>query len=173
MCDPMLSFREIDLTLHAALCVRFRADSYVCGDGNDARFWAGAGPDGGRYLARLSDYSRELPGSCVHAWLEDQVVGQIEMKRDRESADAAKVNLFYLAPEFRGRGLGAQLERYAVEFLRRAGFARAWLRVSATNARALAFYAKHGWQEAGGDGADPGREGMRVLEKWLVSGHAR
>jgi GNAT superfamily N-acetyltransferase len=163
-----LTFRDIDLSRHADVCVRFRADSYVCGDGSADRFWATAGPDGAKYLTRLADLSRDMPGSCVHAWLGDRIVGQVEMMRDPASPDAGKVNLFYLAPDFRGRGLGAQLERYAVDFLRDAGFTRAWLRVSPANARALAFYAKHGWQDRGRDRDHPT---MQVMEKPLSDRH--
>jgi GNAT superfamily N-acetyltransferase len=69
--------------------------------------------------------------------------------RDPKDPSLGKVNLFYLRPDHRGRGLGGQLEQYAVDFLRAAGCGGAWLRVSPTNARALAFYRKHGWVDAG------------------------
>ena len=164
MTDPPLIFREIDLGRHAGLCVQFRADSYVCGEGTADRFFARAGPGGRDYLARLSTYMADLPGSCVHAWLGDEIVGQVEMVRDPGYPSAGKVNLFYLRPDHRGRGLGGQLERYALEFFRGLGFRAAWLRVSPTNARAIAFYTKHGWVDAG---RDAGVRDMRVMRKPL------
>jgi GNAT superfamily N-acetyltransferase len=157
-------FREIDLGRHAELCVQFRADSYVCGDGTADRFFAHGGPGGRDYLARLAKYMRDLPGSCVHAWLGGQIVGQVEMVRDPNDPSVGKVNLFYLTPDHRGGGLGAQLERYALDLFRALGCAGVWLRVSPTNARALAFYKKHGWVDVGcGEGAPE----MRVMRKQL------
>jgi GNAT superfamily N-acetyltransferase len=165
MADPPLVFREIDLGRHADLCVQFRADSYVCGDGTADRFFARAGPSGRDYLARLSKYMQDLSGSCVHAWLGEQIVGQIEMVRDPSDPSVGKVNLFYLTPDHRGRGLGGQLERYALDFFRARGFGAAWLRVSPTNTRALAFYKKHGWVDVGRDDAVPK---MCVMRKQLA-----
>ena len=164
MTAPPLTFREIDLDQHAALCVQFRADSYVCGDGTADRFYAHGGPGGRDYLDRLSTYMRDLPGSCVHAWLGGEIVGQVEMVRDPRDPSAGKVNLFYLRPDHRGRGLGGQLERYALDFLRGLGFGKAWLLVSPTNARALAFYKKQGWADAGRDERFPE---MCVMRKQL------
>ena len=111
---PSLSFHPIDLARHAALCVEFRADSYVCGDGDARRFWATAGPAGEDYLRRLAAYMDALPGSCVHVWRGEEIIGQVEMIRDPEDPSAGKVNLFYLRPDCRGLGLGVQLERYAL-----------------------------------------------------------
>ncbi len=170
MTDPPLVFREIDLGRDAELCVQFRADSYVCGDGTADRFFARAGPGGRDYLARLSKYMQDLPGSCVHAWRSEQIVGQIEMVRNAGAGAGAgdpsvgKVNLFYLRPDHRGRGLGGQLEQYALDFFGALGLGAAWLRVSATNTRAIAFYKKHGWVDVG---CDEGVPEMRVMRKQL------
>ncbi len=164
MTDPPLVFREIDLGRDAELCVQFRADSYACGDGTADRFFARAGPGGHDYLARLSKYMQDLPGSCVHAWIGEQIVGQIEMVRDPNDPSVGKVNLFYLRPDHRGRGVGRQLERYALDFFRALGFGGAWLRVSPTNTRALAFYKKHGWVDVGRDDGVPE---MCVMRKQL------
>ncbi|MGM9514640.1 GNAT family N-acetyltransferase [Roseateles sp. DB2] len=168
MQTPLLTFRPIDLDRHGALCVEFRADSYVCGDGDDRRFWATAGPAGEAYLQRLASYMAALPGSCVHAWLGDEIVGQIELIRDPEEPSAGKVNLFYLRADRRGCGLGAQLEGYALTLLRDCGLSGAWLRVSSTNGRALAFYARHGWVDRGRDVQFPDMHIMRKATGPLV-----
>jgi GNAT superfamily N-acetyltransferase len=160
-----IEFRQIDPDRHADVCVRFRADSYVCGEGTAERFYAGAGPGCRDYLGRLAERNRDLPGSCVHAWMGEQVVGQVEVTRDLSDPAAGKVNLLYLAPEWRGRGLGRHLEAYALDRLRGAGFTRAWLRVSRTNDRAVRFYLKHGWRDAVPDGAN---RNMRVMEKRIT-----
>lgn len=166
--ESPLVFRAIDLDRHASLCVEFRADSYVCGDGDASRFWATAGPNGQDYLGKLATYMKALSGSCVHAWLDDQIVGQIEMIRDPNSASAGKVNLFYLRPDCRERGLGAQLEAYALGTLRDRSLTSAWLRASSTNHRAIAFYDKHEWINGGRDAHNPE---MIVMRKALLPDH--
>ena len=148
---PAFTFRDIDLPRHAALCVQIRADSYACGDGTPDRFYASAGPAGQHYLAKLAERLRTSPGTQIHAFLDDQVVGQIELIYDSADPAAGKVNLFYLLPAYRHRGLGAQLERYALAHFRARGLTRAWLRVSPTNAPAVAFYRKHAWHDRGPD----------------------
>jgi ribosomal protein S18 acetylase RimI-like enzyme len=59
------------------------------------------------------------------------------------------VNLYYLAPAWRGRGLGQELEAYAMEFFRKRGLAVARLSVAPRNATAVAFYLRHGWRDLG------------------------
>jgi ribosomal protein S18 acetylase RimI-like enzyme len=46
-------------------------------------------------------------------------------------------------------GLGAQLDRFAVDFLCRAGHRAARLCVSPTNLPAVAFFRKHQWRDMG------------------------
>lgn len=154
-----LTFAPIDLERHADLCVRFRADSFLVSFGSDKRAYQAHaaspttvypdGRGGERYVAWLTQRISDLPGSCVHVWHADAIVGQIEMGRFRADDSVGYVNLFYLIPAYRGRGLGEQLEQYAEAFLRGAGHQRARLSVSATNRQAIAFYLKHNWQDLG------------------------
>jgi GNAT superfamily N-acetyltransferase len=67
----------------------------------------------------------------------------------RISASGSAPIRFYLLPEWRGRGLGAHLDRFAVDFLLRAGHRSARLCVSPTNLRAVAFYQKNSWRDLG------------------------
>jgi ribosomal protein S18 acetylase RimI-like enzyme len=71
------------------------------------------------------------------------------------------VNLFYLIEGMRGGGVSAELQAYAMDFMRRHGVANAQLSVSPTNARALAFYRKHGWRDLG---LRPGRDNVNLME---------
>ena len=105
-----LTFRTIDIPTHAAECVRFRRDSYACSfeDGLE-RFAAENGADGADYLTWLAKRIKEFPAGCVHAWLGDRIVGQIE-SRLREDG-SGKVNLFYLVPDAAGARFGATAER--------------------------------------------------------------
>jgi len=49
----------------------------------------------------------------------------------------------------RGTGVAAQLLRRGEDEVRGNGHSRAWLAVVAGNARARAFYERHGWRDAG------------------------
>ncbi len=51
-----------------------------------------------------------------------------------------------LLPEWRGRGLGRQLLRWGVGYLRAAGFGEIELSVEARNARALELYRQEGFE---------------------------
>ena len=59
------------------------------------------------------------------------------------------VNLYYVAPQWRGKGIAGALDEYVVAYLLAEGCTRARLTVSKTNPRAISFYTKFGWQDAG------------------------
>ncbi|MEM7245756.1 MAG: GNAT family N-acetyltransferase [Acidobacteriota bacterium] len=153
--SPQLVFREIDVERDAETCIQFRADSFACSFGSDERFYQEAGPGCQHYLDVLRRRNEELPGSCVHAWLDDRIVGQVELRLHPQRADVGRVLLFYLEPEHRGRGLAAQLDGYAIEILSGAGCSRASLRVSPTNEPAIRFYRRQGWIDRGPDPDHP------------------
>ena len=170
MDNARLTFAPIDLERHADLCAQFRADSFRVSFGTDERVYQAHAtspttvhPDGRgreRYVTWLAQRMQEIPGSCVHVWHQDAVVGQIEMGRFRGDAAMGYVNLFYLIPAYRGHGLGEQLEQYALTFLRRRGHQRVRLSVSATNLQAIAFYLKHHWRDLGPRTDQPGSHYM-------------
>jgi GNAT superfamily N-acetyltransferase len=156
-----LTFRQVDFDRDGDVCVQFRADAAACGVGTPDGFLSGAGPGGRDYIAAMKSFAADLPGGCVHVWSAGRVIGQVELMRDRADASAGKVNLFYLVPEYRGRGLGKVLERYALGVFSRAGFSRAWLRVAAANDTAVQFYARRGWVDCGADAREPDSRIMR------------
>jgi RimJ/RimL family protein N-acetyltransferase len=139
----------IDLESSGRTAVAFRADSFVCSFGSAERFYEADGKGDERYLAWLSERMQSIPGSCVHVWSGDTIVGQIEMGRFRSAPEIGYVYLYYLAPAWRGRGLGRHLDDYATQFLRGMGFRRARLNVSPTNHRAMRFYVRNGWRDLG------------------------
>jgi ribosomal protein S18 acetylase RimI-like enzyme len=142
-----LSFRTIDLERQADLCVAFRRDSYVCSFGTDEAFFSTGGVDG--YLEWLKEGIVRHPAGHVHVWQGDRIIGQLEMQIGTWAPPSGYVSLFYLVPEQRGQNLGGALQRYAEEFMRAGGARRARLSVSPSNARALAYYRKHGWRDLG------------------------
>ena len=159
MQQDQLAFRPIDLDLHAATCVAFRRDSFICSFGAEG-FMAEAGPDGADYIARLRLRTAKFPDGYVHVWLGAQIVGQMEMQI-LEEPRRGYVNLFYLIDALRGAGVSRELQGYAMRFMRRHGVQTAQLSVSPTNARALGFYRKHGWRDLG---LRPGRTNVNLME---------
>jgi hypothetical protein len=109
-CPPDLC--PIDLERHADLCAQFRADSFRVSFGGDECVYqehatspTAVHPDGrgrARYVTWLVQRMREFPGSGVHVWHHDAVVGQIEMGRFRGDAAVGYVNLLSLIPAYRG-----------------------------------------------------------------------
>jgi ribosomal protein S18 acetylase RimI-like enzyme len=139
-------FLPIDLDRHFQRCVEFLCDAFVCSYGNSDAFDAIGGAQG--YRAGLEHMLATFPEGAVHVWRGDRIVGQLEMGIQPASG-LGVVNLFYLASEERGRGLGAELHSHAIEVFRRHRVQTVRLSVSPTNVRALRYYAKHGWQDLG------------------------
>jgi hypothetical protein len=80
------------------------------------------------------------------------------------------VNLFYLVPSARGRGLGQALHDHFVQFMRAGGAVAARLRVSPTNSRAIAYYLKHSWRDLG---LRPDDDKVHVMETDLGAAQRR
>ncbi|HLF87866.1 MAG TPA: GNAT family N-acetyltransferase [Anaerolineales bacterium] len=143
-----IRFETIHLPRNAAICVKFRRDSYAVSfpDGEE-RFEKQTGANGEKYLTWLQTLIEKFPEGCVHVILDGEIVGQMEMQVRSEAS--GYINLFYLAPEVRGTGLGNAIHQYAVEVLEKKGVRRAQLSVSPTNVRAISYYRKHGWVSLG------------------------
>jgi RimJ/RimL family protein N-acetyltransferase len=144
-----LDFRPIDLEHHRDIVLQFRADSFVVSFGNADRFYEDDGKGDERYVTWLQEKIASDPNSVVHVFDGDKIVGQIEMARFRNDANVGYVNLYYLTPDRRGDGLGAQLDSHATNYFRSLGLSRARLSVSPTNVRAVRFYEKMGWINLG------------------------
>jgi ribosomal protein S18 acetylase RimI-like enzyme len=112
-------------------------------DGQSA-FEAENGENGSLYIEWLKDRIAEFPQGCVHAYVEDQIVGQLEMRL--RNAELGYINLFYLIPQYRGSSLGTELHSYAEHTMSACGMQQLQLTVSTQNQRALRFYQKHGWR---------------------------
>src|SRR5579863_4226961 len=110
-----LQFRTIELPRDSAICVDFRRDSYACSFPEAGKFDREHGPDGQSYLEWLATRIAEFPEGFVHVWrntgIRQAIIGQIEM-RPRGNPSIGYVNLFYLVPSARGRGLGEALNQY-------------------------------------------------------------
>ena len=160
-----LRFEPIDLDSAAETAIAFRADSFVCSFGSAELFYEADGKGHERYLVWMRERMQSIPGSCVHVWSGDTVVGQMEMDRFKSDPEMGYVNLYYLVPACRNRGLGRRLDEYATAFLRGLGFRAARLNVSPTNDQAMKFYVKNGWRDLGPSAAHPQ---VHSMEKKLV-----
>jgi len=148
-------FVPVDLDAHFDLCVRFRRDSFVCSFGHDREFEESGGAP--TYLDWLRARMAAFRPGIVHAVRGDAIIGQIEMQ---VRGDEARVNLFYLTPEWRGTGAGQDLHAYVLALLRRHGIETVDLVVSPTNARAIRYYEKHGWRRGE---VVPGRDDLVIM----------
>jgi RimJ/RimL family protein N-acetyltransferase len=150
----------IDLARDAEVCLAFRRDSYVASFGSDEGVEEEIGRDGEIYLGHLRERIAQVPEGNSHLWRDGRIVGQTEMRLSHD-ADVGYVNLFYVLPEFRERGLGRRLHGHAVDVFRARGKQRLRLSVSVRNAPAIAFYRALGWRQVG---TRPNRELMEILE---------
>jgi len=88
-------------------------------------------------------------GVSTGAFLDGKIVGICDLEtREIGGAEAGWVHFFYLTPELRGRGFGAQLVRYAGEYCRKNGLDKLYLRVGAPNTDAYWFYERCGFVRA-------------------------
>jgi ribosomal protein S18 acetylase RimI-like enzyme len=131
--------------------------------GSDELFARESGERGEKYLEWLRDRIAEFPEGFVHAWQGDAIIGQLEV-RPKGAPGNGYINLFYLVPEARGTGVGHTLHDHALAVLRHHGVRIAQLSVSPTNARAVRYYAKHGWRDLG---PRPGHEEVHLMEREL------
>jgi len=158
---PAFRLAPIDLARHAADCIAFRRDAYLASFGTPHGLEEEMGADNARYLESLRARIAQVPEGNAHLWNGERIVGQTEMRFVEGDDQVGYVNLFYLLPEFRGRGLGRMLHEHAVAVF--AGLGRRTLRLSVSthNAAAIAFYRKLGWVPVG---TRPNREPMEIME---------
>ncbi len=143
-----IEFKQIDLALHAEICMKFRADSFFCSFGTENTFWEEDGLGGERYLNWLKTKIGENY-SGFHLWQNEEIIGQIELGLRKPGDDFGYVNLYYLKKEFRGKGLSNMLDDFSMNYLAELGFKKARLSVSPSNKRAWVFYQKFGWKDIG------------------------
>ncbi len=159
--DPEgLRIEPIQLPRDAATCVAFRRDSFFASFGTHEGEEAEMGADGASYLERLQRRIDEVPEGNCHVWHRDRVIGQTEM-RIADDGEKGYVNLFYLVPEWRHRGVGRLLHDRAIAVFAGRGKRAIRLSVSRVNTAAIAFYRRLGWKRVG---MRPNKETMEILE---------
>ncbi|MFS0765809.1 GNAT family N-acetyltransferase [Peribacillus phoenicis] len=133
-------FRTIDTDKDKDTIVKFRKDSFVVSFGTEAGFG-----DENTYLQRMEERVRKFPGGQVIIENDQVPIGQMELRiREYEGTEIGYVDLFYLIPEYRSKGLGKELVRYAENFFRQFNVSEYHLRVSPDNQRAIRLYTNSG-----------------------------
>ena len=94
----------------------------------------------------LTDFEDQSDPNFEQGWIAyagDQRVGSIFcVKLD---ANIAKLRMFLLLPEARGKGIGKQLLSQCMSFAKERGFARMTLWTHESHTAACALYARFGW----------------------------
>lgn len=153
-----LHFKPIDLDRHADLCVRAREDVFQLALGTTLPLHGEDGQGARRYLEWLTQWAQALPGSMLHVWHGEEIIGQLELSQPQPTL--GYVHLFYLTEPYRHLGLGQQLHDRALAFFREAGCATLQLSASLDNLPALRFYQRNGWRDIGP------REGMPGVNRF-------
>ncbi|WHY55835.1 GNAT family N-acetyltransferase [Peribacillus simplex] len=105
-------FRTIDTDKDKEIIIKFRKDSYVVSFGSEDGFG-----DENTYLQRMKERVRKFPDGQVIIEKDQEPIGQMELQiREYEGTEIGYVNLFYLIPDYRSKGLGKELVRYAENF---------------------------------------------------------
>jgi GNAT superfamily N-acetyltransferase len=161
--DP-LTFIPIDLNIYEDLCVRFTEDAFVESFGDASRFHEADGRGSERYRLWLRERLANDPTSASLVIQNSEIIGQVTAGKWKQDPTVGYVNLYYLVPEKRGKGLSRFLEEYTINYLLGLGFKKARLSVSPTNTRAVRFYEKSGWRDVG---PRPGHPEVHFMEKSL------
>jgi len=134
------NFRPINALQDRQTIVQFRKDSYIVSFGTPDELG-----DEEVYVAWMAMAQAMAPEGFVMMECEGQPVGQIELEVILyDGHPIGYVDLLYLIPEYRDRGIGKLQLDYAEAYFKNKGLLEYHLRVSPTNKRALRFYEKHG-----------------------------
>ena len=157
---PDLQFKPIDFEHHMAVFLDFIRDTHLCSFGSMEGFVDSNGRGEERFVERVRTRLIEEPGSCLHVWQGQEIIGQLHLGRFVDPA-IGYVNMLYVSPKWRGTGVASAIEEYACASLRAHGFQSAYLSVAAQNHRAIRFYKKQGWADLGPRPDKPGTHNMK------------
>ena len=160
-----LTFRTMDLSRHADVAIACRRDAYRVATGSDRRFDETIGS--AAYLKWLSNRIKRSPLGQVHVWRGHEIIGQIEARPQRNDSERGCVNLYYLMPRWRGRGLGSALDQYVTSYFQSLGIKYLSLNVNQMNHRAYHFYLAR----VDGDWTRPASIQLRMEKEVSQLGH--
>lgn len=146
-----------------ALAAVFKRRTCVVAMGDDTFFeqWFPATRPYSMFARTYMDDPRAL---IALAWMYGTAIGLLEarVRTDEDGAEVGWVNNYYLEPEWRGQGLGRQMEECAMSFFRTHQLSRAGLRTH-PDSQAMGFYTHMGWGDPKVD-----RDGLVQLFKHIA-----
>lgn len=150
-----ITFSRANLQTHVEDCIRFRKDAFLISGLSEEAWNQQCGHEGEHYHRWLQDYIKEHPYGVIHVWEQKHLVGQIEMRVEGSWPPIGYINLIYLTPDARGRGIGQAMMQYASRILEYHGCDAIQLSVYPHNKNAISFYEKLGWYCLGNNPQDP------------------
>ncbi|MFZ7132115.1 MAG: GNAT family N-acetyltransferase [Eubacteriales bacterium] len=132
-------FRRINLEKDKNTIMRFRKETHNISFGSDVPF------DKEAYIERMENRIYRFPHGQIIVEEDDKSIGQLGLLIEEYcGATIGYVNLCYLVSQYRRKGIGKELIRYAENFFIQSKVFEYHLRVSATNYAAIGFYKKVG-----------------------------
>ena len=124
------------------------------------------GFDGDTYWLGALEHLRDDADSVQFVYDGERPAGLLDLDTRRgANINCGWISLLYLAPEYRGRGLGVQLLGRAVVKYRRLGRRALRLQAAEDNAAAISFYRKYGFEALSWTAGSHGR--IWLMEKDL------
>lgn len=137
-----LEFRPVTEAEHA-LATEFKRLTAIDAMGSAELFDTWFTPER-PYAALIRESQAHDPASCALAWKDEVAVGHVHVFIRKDGRGF--LNNVYLLPEWRGQGLGEQLDAYAMDFFRRHGVTKALLRTNPEQVKLVGFYQRVGWR---------------------------
>lgn len=139
----------------AELYQRCYADAWTVSHGSHAGFVPAV------YLSSALSHVKNAPESLAKVMSGDDFAGIVELNPERGKRERRGwISLFYLVPEYRGRGFGIQLLGYAAAYFSHRGRDALRLHAAVTNQRAINFYKRCCFREIG---VEPGVASDQLL----------
>ena len=132
-----LTFKPIDLNKNTELAIQFRNDAFICSYAEENSF-----KPTDKYIKWLSKKIDKAPELAMHVWLNDEIIGQLEITTFEE---VLYINLYYLAPKYRSKGYGVKLHEYILSIAKKNKIKNLELSVAIKNTTAIGFYQKVGF----------------------------
>ena len=158
--DANLWFRPLDMERDSRFYYEAREEAWLNIHGSMLHF------DGEGFLRDAMEHARYDKRCVMQVMLDDHPAGllQLDMHRDAEKG-VGGIPFFYMLPQYRKMGLGAQLLGQAISVYRPMGRKYLRLRCAPDNHVAQRFYKRYGFQKIG---EDPGsRVPLDIMEKYI------
>lgn len=134
-------YRTIDLknSQDKEILIKFRKDTYEVGSETNTIL------DTVAYIQRMEARVSNFPDGQLLIEDGGKPIGQVGFDiQEYNGEDIGYVNLLYLIPEYRGKGIGKELIHYVENFFIKSKVSEYHLRVSSRNERAISLYSKIG-----------------------------